>query len=212
VSTYELIFQTEPLTETVMDAIEAEFDALISGHGTSYMVTVSAEGRDAVTAADSALLHLRNLGAHPYRLVEDLVSRSEIARRVGVAPQAVGQWIRGERRAEQPFPEVFNAVAGGVWLWADVVDWLEHVNVPGVDLDEAVAHPHREDYWAVNHRLVAEHSDVERARTIGGLVAAVSSSSPVHAIVTIKETTSRGGTQARSGRRMGSWSDYGLAS
>ncbi len=153
--TYELIFETDPIDEHLQDTIDEHFDALISGHGASYFVTLSAEGRDSREAALTSAGTLTRLGVHVRRLSEDLVTRSDIAERVGKTPQAVGNWVRGERQAADPFPAPYNYVAGGVWLWGEVNEWLARTHGPADD----IAYPTRDDYSAVNYVLTARASE-----------------------------------------------------
>lgn len=53
------------------------------------------------------------------RLVEDLATKVDIAKRCEATLRAVGLWVRGERHGRTPFPARFNRVARGVWLWSE---------------------------------------------------------------------------------------------
>ena len=118
---YELRLEISPITEAVEDAITESFDCLIASHAGVTSVTLSAVGDTCEAATLSAIQKLRDLGAVPIRLIDDLVGRREIARRAGVTPQAVGLWIRGERHAAAHFPPPFVDAGGGLWLWGEVV-------------------------------------------------------------------------------------------
>lgn len=146
---YELIFEVDPLTDTIADTIEDAFDAVVRGHGSQVFVDLIADGPSAVDAAMSAVHGLRSAGVVVRRMVEDLVTRSDIARRAGVTPQAVGAWVRGDRHAGDAFPNPFSWVGGGVWLWGDVDRWLQRV----VELGDGDGFPAATDHLAVNVEL-----------------------------------------------------------
>lgn len=136
-NSYELSFELPALDEETEDLVADQFDSVIAVHAGVTTITLTAEGEDCVSAAIDAVTTLRNVGAEPIRLVDDVVSRSEIARRMGVTPQSVGQWIRGERHAETPFPSPYILTEGGLWLWCEVVtalaargDNVEEMNFP----------------------------------------------------------------------------------
>ena len=139
---YELRLEISPITEAVEDAITESFDCLIASHAGVTSVTLSAVGDTCEAATLSAIQKLRDLGAVPIRLIDDLVGRREIARRAGVTPQAVGLWIRGERHAAAHFPPPFVDAGGGLWLWGEVVLALAD---RGVLIDEDVQYPTRRD-------------------------------------------------------------------
>lgn len=121
---FELTFEVPTLTEAVEDAIAEALDAVIATHAYVTTVTVVVAASDCVEAAQEAIATLRQLGAPPARLVDDLVTRGQIAERAGVTRQAVGLWIRGERRTDLPFPKPFVLTGGGLWLWGEVAEVL----------------------------------------------------------------------------------------
>ncbi len=152
---FELQFELEPIPEDVEDAIAGAFDCLIASHSGVTTVTLSAQGPTCVAAALDAADALRRLGAHPVRLVDDVVSRGEIARRAGVTPQAVGQWIRGERHAGSPFPPPYVLAGGGLWLWGEVVAALAQ---RGVVVDAGVRYPSRLDSQLIGGAMAGRKS------------------------------------------------------
>ena len=117
--------------------------------------TLSAVGETCLAAASAAIERLRDLGAEPIRLIDDLVGRREIARRAGVTPQAVGLWIRGERHASSPFPPPFVDAGGGLWLWGEVVPALA---ARGVTVDGDVQYPSRLDSQRIGGILSARQT------------------------------------------------------
>lgn len=126
---YDITFAIAPLEKSVENEVLDQLDSVIAGgHAGQLLITMTQSGRSGRSAIRSASRALRNLGAHISHVQEDLVSKSEIANRFGVTHQAVGQWARGNRHADNPFPNPYNQVAGGVWLWGDVVDWYRKVH------------------------------------------------------------------------------------
>ncbi len=150
-NSYELSFELPTLSEKTEDLVAAQFDSVIAVHVGITTVTLTADGDDCVSAAIAAINTLRKLGAEPIRLVDDVVSRSEIARRMGVTPQSVGQWIRGERHSESPFPPPYVLIDGGLWLWAEVVTALAS---RGEEV-EALGYPNRRDIQVIGGVLAA---------------------------------------------------------
>ena len=146
---YDLTFQVLGLTEALEDELYDHYEAQAFVHGDTQLVALAQCGDSCVIAAQGAVANLRALGLKVLRLYEDLVTRSDIAQRVGVSPQNVGQWVRGERAAGS-FPAPFNAVAGGVWLWSDVIAWLEENG----KFADGGYHPSRLDHTEVNAWLV----------------------------------------------------------
>ena len=55
---------------------------------------------------------------------ENLVTESEIAKRLNVSRQTVSLWIKGERRESFPPPVMRLSEKSPLWQWNDVVIWL----------------------------------------------------------------------------------------
>ncbi|SHG32931.1 hypothetical protein [Streptoalloteichus hindustanus] len=147
---FELIFAVDGLAEGAVWAIYEDFDALVATHGTTTLLTVTTPGPTAPMAAKAVVAKLEKTArVVVQRCYEDLVNRVDIAERCRTTPQAVGQWIHGKRRREVPFPEPFNLVNGGVWLWGEVNEWLRRSGKPSDD----VQFPCRADYYEINHWL-----------------------------------------------------------
>jgi hypothetical protein len=146
---HELILLVEALTPEQEDLIYDEYDALIATHGSTTRLTVTVEGR-LLDGAHRLLGFLDAVGVHVQRFVEDFVSRADIADRAGVSRQAVGLWVRGERHAA--FPEAYAPVAGGIWLFREVDEWLRS-NVPSYDGPE-LGYPSRDDHVALAQMLL----------------------------------------------------------
>jgi len=154
---YELTFELDPLGEDQEDAICDRLDAVVATHGSTTLVTLTGRGCSVLDAAKRAVRELEHCGGVVHRLYEDLVSRSMIAQRARTTPQAVGQWVRGERQVrgagDPVFPEPYNYVAGGVWLWGEVNAWLV-----ALDRHDGMNHPHRIDYALLNEWLSTRRS------------------------------------------------------
>ena len=55
---------------------------------------------------------------------ENLVTESEVAKRLNVSRQTVSLWIKGERREGFPPPVMRLSEKSPLWQWNDVVIWL----------------------------------------------------------------------------------------
>lgn len=133
----------DALEDRLMDELDA-FPVRVSG---VWSVTLNQAGPSGLLAARTAFGMLRQLGANPVRMVEDLVGRAEIAHRCGTTPQAVGLWMRGERRASAPAPAPLFTAGVDLWLWSEVVDWLRQIGRP---VDSDLAFPTRTDHQIMN--------------------------------------------------------------
>ncbi len=153
---YEWIFVVDDLDDDTVDAVYETCDALVSRHGGLTLLTVTAEGGTVIESAKAIVAQLqqdRQL-IKVQRAYEDLVTKVDIASRCDTTPQAVGQWVRGKRLREFPFPECFSLTAGGIWLWGEVNDWLCRTGKSGDD----IKYPRREDYVSINHWIREECS------------------------------------------------------
>lgn len=153
-SQYEWIFVVDGLTDDAVDAIYETHDALVSRHGGLTLLTVTAEGGTSVEAAKNIIAQLQQERRliRVQRAYEDLVTKVDIAGRCNTTPQAVGQWVRGKRLRDFPFPECFSLTAGGIWLWGEVNDWLRQTGKPSDDIE----YPRRDDYASINQWIYEE--------------------------------------------------------
>ncbi|MFI6024172.1 hypothetical protein [Amycolatopsis magusensis] len=150
---FELTFVIDRLQSETVAAIYDEYEAMYSEHGSMCLLTVIVDGATAFVAAKKAI-HVLD-GQHRinfHRAYEDLVTKADIADRAGTTIQAVGQWVRGLRHRGVPFPQPYNNVAGGVWLWAEVNRWLALV---GKGHDEDVDYPVARDLTRINSWLAS---------------------------------------------------------
>lgn len=158
---FELSFEVTNLTADAADSIESIYDAVFSTHGRTTVATLLVPGNSAADAASSAIAELRRVGVEALRLVDDLVTRAEIAERANVTTQAVGLWARGERNGSAQFPEPYvRAGSATLWLWGEVAEYLRSV---GVAIDEGVEYPSRQDGLRIAALLAPEPTEA-RAR------------------------------------------------
>jgi len=59
---------------------------------------------------------------------EDLVTETEVARRLDIKRQAVSLWIKAQRRKTHPFPKPFMNLSNKspLWKWSEITKWLYH--------------------------------------------------------------------------------------
>lgn len=175
---YELRFEIEQADEASYEAVEEHFDIVVSMHGKSVYLTVMVDGAtSAISAAQKAINIIAEAGIKVRRLSEDLVSRAGIAERTGMTRQAVGMWIRGERRKDQlAFPEPYHPVAGGIWLWSDVNTWLHRTTNPGA---ENISYPDRCDYAVINAEMLNRRADEATYSVVAHFPNRVTSTGPI---------------------------------
>lgn len=159
---YEWMFVVAALSEEQERSILDDLDGFVGGHDATTLVTVSAEGDDADSVGRSMVHALLDLGVEVSRAYYDLVGRSEIARRAGVTPQAVGNWARGSRQDSIPFPAKFALAGGGVWLWHDVHNWLTRAQI---DCDvEQISYASQDDVESLNCWLAQRHGAFQQVQ------------------------------------------------
>lgn len=158
---YELTFEVDNLEDDLIEAIYDRFDALVAAHAEVTLLTVTAEGPTVVVAGKRLVEKLeRDLRVVTRRLVEDLVTREDIANRCATTPAVVGQWLRETRPTS--FPASYSRVAGGLWLWGEVNDWLRRA---GKTHDSGLDFPDREDHnelnlWLKERRTTHKNSPI----------------------------------------------------
>lgn len=151
---HEWIFVVDEIADDAVDAVYETCDALVSRHGGLTLLTVTTEGGTAIEAAKATIVALQQERQliKVQRAYEDFVTKADIASRCHTTPQAVGQWVRGKRLRDFPFPECFSLTAGGIWLWSEVNDWLCRTGKSGDDIE----YPGRGDYISINHWIREE--------------------------------------------------------
>lgn len=137
---YEMTFELPSLSDDVEDRVVETLDATVAEHLGVLTATVLVEAVDCATAARATIDALTAAGAPPVRLVDDLVSRSQIAERAAVSRQAVANWTAGARHVDSPFPSPFVLTGGGLWLWGEVRNYLRRIGSP---IDDPAEYPTR---------------------------------------------------------------------
>jgi hypothetical protein len=134
---FEMTFHVEHVDDSLVDMLIDDYEATVGTDHTGYeFVTVLAEGDSFDHAARTMVTKLQCHGLRVRRLVPDLLTRSEIAARLGVTRQAVQNWTSGRRQSG--FPLAVNPVGGGAWSWHDVWAWaLSH----GQLVDDGLRYP-----------------------------------------------------------------------
>ncbi|WP_280436788.1 helix-turn-helix transcriptional regulator [Nocardia carnea] len=136
---FEIAFVVETV-EAEDSRIDQVMEALpgttISGALGLTVVTTLVDADTAIAAGLHAAKALAAAGLAPLRTYQDLVSRQDIADRVGMSRQAVGNWVRGERQNSRPFPAPVTLSSGGLWLWASVVRWIEETGAAELNESE----------------------------------------------------------------------------
>lgn len=151
---FELIFVVPEVSgpgDLRIEKVEEHLDIVIESHNGLTLATVTAEGSEAVAAALTAATVLAACGLRPVRSYPDLVTRQDIAERAQVTRQAVGNWVRGDRMQSDPFPSPANLAGGGVWLWGDVVAWLQRHDY---EIDD-IGFPSMDDHARIDCALLA---------------------------------------------------------
>lgn len=139
---FEMTFEVPPVPDAVEDRIVELLDATIAEHLGVRTATILVDAHDCVAAAAAALDLFQHAGVTPRRLVDDLVTRTQIAERVGVTRQAVSNWVSGVRQVGSEFPPPYVLTGGGLWLWGEVVDYLRGI---GVAVEEDATFPTRRE-------------------------------------------------------------------
>lgn len=62
---------------------------------------------------------------------EDLVTESEIAKRLGKDRQIISLWVQGKRRSSKPFPKPIMKLSdrSPFWKWREVIEWVVDNNL-----------------------------------------------------------------------------------
>lgn len=104
-------------------------DALINFRGGTVYLDFCREATSFEEAVISAIQAVESIPAMPQVmsiLPDDLVTETDIAKRLGKSRQTVSLWVKRERRQTHPFPNPVSKLSdrSPMWRWFDVVEWL----------------------------------------------------------------------------------------
>lgn len=147
---FEIPFEVTSFTDDQVVEVQKQMDVIASeGHGRCTM-TILVEASDVAGAFQLARAALHRAGVTINRLAPDFVNRAEIARRARVSTQAVGQYVRGERRSTFTFPTPAGHAPEPIWIWGDVAAWLQDQRI--IEPDD-VRELTQEDFDHLQYRL-----------------------------------------------------------
>ncbi|MDO3327533.1 hypothetical protein [Mycobacteroides abscessus] len=157
---YEFSFATNELKgpddERLASVAKGCRDTTAYSHGDLTVVVIAMEGANASRAGIQAAQLLIDSDLSPTRTVPDLVDRREISERADVRRQTVGNWARGDRMANTPFPTPYVMVSGELWLWGDVAAWLSNNG----HFTESVKYPTAADHTRVDNWILEQQAAV----------------------------------------------------
>lgn len=100
-------------------------DALINFRNGAVYLDFDREESSLEEAVISAIKNIQSIDAEVASVAPDnLVTESEIAKRLEVTRQTVSLWIKGERRKSFPHPVMRLSEKSPLWKWDDVTEWL----------------------------------------------------------------------------------------
>lgn len=91
--------------------------------------------READSLEDAVISAIKNVKSSSIEMdvasvaPENLVTESEIAKRLGITRQTISLWIKGERRGGFPPPVMRLSEKSPLWQWNDVAVWLFKNNI-----------------------------------------------------------------------------------
>ncbi|WP_193046809.1 helix-turn-helix transcriptional regulator [Mycolicibacterium baixiangningiae] len=137
-----------------IDRLYDSAEAVVESHGGLTLVSVLVTGSTAVAAARAAIGTLTACDLRPLRTYPDLVTRGEIADRLGKRRQTVDNWVRGDR--QKNFPRPTYLAGGGLWLWGEVQEWLQRERIKDIPEGDGVSFPSMADHALVDAELTHE--------------------------------------------------------
>lgn len=100
-------------------------DALINFRNGAVYLDFDREASSLEEAVISAIKNIQSMDAEVASIAPDnLVTESEIAKRLRVTRQTVSLWIKGKRRQSFPNPVMRLAEKSPLWKWTEVTKWL----------------------------------------------------------------------------------------
>lgn len=146
-SPVELLLVVDPITDDTKSSLQEGRDVFVRSQAGLTVVGARGEWELPLNAAMALVESFEQVpGVRVDRCCEDLVTFTDVMTRTGVASDDLMEWMQRPPDAADRFPEPYNLVGGGVWLWGEVHDWLSTVG-KGVD---SCRFPTRGDHWKIN--------------------------------------------------------------
>ncbi|MEW1921054.1 hypothetical protein [Pseudarthrobacter oxydans] len=159
----EVRLRVNSLKEIQEDFLVEEFDAHIARHGQQTFVTVLLDGSVLETLPEFIKMLAAN-GVQVHSVIQDLVTTTEIADRLGVSRQAVNNWCRAARKASSPFPSPSVVSGVSLWDWGEVAGWARDQ----LQYEDPINYLSPDEIAVLNGRLAAT-----RLRFVGWMSASV---------------------------------------
>ena len=100
-------------------------DALINYRNNTVYLDFDRESTSLEEAVISAIKSIQSINIQISSVSpENLVTESEIAKRLEMPRQTISLWIKGERRASFPHPIMHVNERSPLWSWVEVTTWL----------------------------------------------------------------------------------------
>ncbi len=100
-------------------------DALINFRNGAIYLNFDREAFSLEEAVVSAIKNIQSIDIEVTSIAPDnLVTESEIAKRLEVTRQTVSLWIKGKRRQSFPSPVMRLSEKSPLWKWTEVTEWL----------------------------------------------------------------------------------------
>jgi hypothetical protein len=134
---YQFILVLKNIDEKTVDLEDSLYeagcdDALINYRNGGVYLEFDREAHSLEDAVVSAIKNVRSasIDAEVASVApENLVTESEIAKRLNLGRQTVSLWIKGERREGFPTPIMRLSEKSPLWQWNEVVIWLFKNNI-----------------------------------------------------------------------------------
>lgn len=124
--------------------------------------------REATSLEDAVVSAIKDVESSSVKAVvasvapEDLVTESEIAKRLETNRQKISLWIQGARRSAFPKPVMKLSGRSPLWKWFDIVTWLYENNIIS-EKEKVVNAEFVEDINAV---LEERNTKIKKARKV----------------------------------------------
>ena len=130
IQTFQFTLVLKHLPENINNLEDSLFeagcdDALINFRNGAVYLDFDRDASSLEEAVVSAIKNIQSIDAEVASIAPDnLVTESEIAKRLQVTRQTVSLWIKGKRRRSFPYPVMRLAEKSPLWKWTEVTEWL----------------------------------------------------------------------------------------